>query len=384
MLGHQSDVLGCTIALADIRITQGRLLDAWQGYEDALRLAAQDPSGLRGVADMHVGLAEISLERGEADVAREHLARAQHLGEAMGLPQFPYRWRAASAVLAEAEGQLQVALEFLTDAQRVYVADFSPDVRPLHARRARIHAALGDAEAMGRWVVDHGIAADEPLSYAREFEHVTHAEVLLAQHALGSATGALDSAQALLERLDEATEAGGRVGTRIDVLALRALAADASGDATGSVAALDRAVALAEPEGQVRAIARHGRPLSALLDRAMVGHERSPFWVRLRDACDAEPAAEAPTPAPVAGLVDPLSAREIEILRLLATDLDGPEIARHLVVSLNTVRTHTKNIYAKLGVNSRRAAVSRAREAGAPAGSVSPGQQPVVTVRVAT
>ena len=86
--------------------------------------------------------------------------------------------------------------------------------------------------------------------------------------------------------------------------------------------------------------------------------------MRLRDACDTEPAAEAPTPAPVAGLVDPLSAREIEILRLLATDLDGPEIARHLVVSLNTVRTHTKNIYAKLGVNSRRAAVSRAREVG--------------------
>ena len=61
-------------------------------------------------------------------------------------------------------------------------------------------------------------------------------------------------------------------------------------------------------------------------------------------------------------LVDPLSARELDVLRLLATDLDGPAIARELVVSLNTVRTHTKNIYAKLGVNSRRAAVTRAGE----------------------
>ena len=61
-------------------------------------------------------------------------------------------------------------------------------------------------------------------------------------------------------------------------------------------------------------------------------------------------------------LVDPLSARELDVLRLLASDLDGPAIARELVVSLNTVRTHTKNIYAKLGVNSRRAAVTRARE----------------------
>ena len=62
------------------------------------------------------------------------------------------------------------------------------------------------------------------------------------------------------------------------------------------------------------------------------------------------------------GLVDPLSARELDVLRLLGTDLDGPDIARELFVSLNTVRTHTKNIYAKLGVNNRRAAVRRAEE----------------------
>jgi LuxR family maltose regulon positive regulatory protein len=62
------------------------------------------------------------------------------------------------------------------------------------------------------------------------------------------------------------------------------------------------------------------------------------------------------------GLIEPLSERELDVLRLLGTDLDGPEIARELIVSLNTVRTHTKNIYAKLGVNNRRAAVRRARE----------------------
>jgi len=65
---------------------------------------------------------------------------------------------------------------------------------------------------------------------------------------------------------------------------------------------------------------------------------------------------------PRQGLVEPLSRRELEVLRLLGSDLDGPEIARELVVSLNTVRTHTKNIYAKLGVNNRRAAVRRAQE----------------------
>ena len=67
-------------------------------------------------------------------------------------------------------------------------------------------------------------------------------------------------------------------------------------------------------------------------------------------------------PARVQGLVEPLSERELEVLRLLATDLDGPEIARELVVALSTIRTHTKSIYAKLGVTNRRAAVRRAEE----------------------
>jgi LuxR family transcriptional regulator, maltose regulon positive regulatory protein len=62
------------------------------------------------------------------------------------------------------------------------------------------------------------------------------------------------------------------------------------------------------------------------------------------------------------GLIDPLSPRELDVLRLLGTHLDGPDIARQLFVSLNTVRTHTKNIYAKLGVNNRRSAVRRGEE----------------------
>jgi LuxR family maltose regulon positive regulatory protein len=69
-------------------------------------------------------------------------------------------------------------------------------------------------------------------------------------------------------------------------------------------------------------------------------------------------------PSSRSALVEPLSDREIDVLRLLRSDLSGPDIARELIVSLNTVRTHTKNIYAKLGVNNRREAVTRARELG--------------------
>ena len=94
-----------------------------------------------------------------------------------------------------------------------------------------------------------------------------------------------------------------------------------------------------------------------------------PEWRLPARRCSRRSAAaprRRPAGAPAAGqaLVDPLSERELDVLRLLASDLDGPAIARELVVSLNTVRTHTKHIYTKLGVNNRRAAVSRAHQLG--------------------
>jgi LuxR family maltose regulon positive regulatory protein len=94
--------------------------------------------------------------------------------------------------------------------------------------------------------------------------------------------------------------------------------------------------------------------------------DAAPSYVRrllaaLDETGDRTPVTQGLT-EPGRGLLEPLSKRELDVLRLLATDLDGPDIARELVVSLSTVRTHTKNIYAKLGVNNRRAAVRRAGE----------------------
>jgi len=110
----------------------------------------------------------------------------------------------------------------------------------------------------------------------------------------------------------------------------------------------------------VRIFVGEGAPMATLLEALAQRHARWPYPRRLLAAYDgAAGRSAAPVPS---GLVDPLSARELDVLRLLASDIDGPAIARELVVSLNTVRTHTKNIYAKLGVNSRRAAVTRARE----------------------
>ena len=362
--GHFSDVLGCSIALADIETTQGRLGDARSTFEDALHLAAAEEPGavMRGTADMLVGLSQIEFERNDLQTASDHLTRAEELGEHLGLPQHPYRRRVARARFCQATGDLAGAVTLLDEAQRVYVGDFSPNVRPVPAMRARVLVAQGRFPEALDWARDSNLSADDDLSYVREYEHLTLARILLGRHAAERSQSALGTAYGLLERLRAAAEEGARTGTLIEILTLKALAHHAEHgrrDVPGTLVPLERALTLAEPEGYVRVFVGEGAPMATLLE-ALTREDAS--WAYPRRLLDAFDRVGTPTAAASPALVDPLSARELDVLRLLATDLDGPAIARELVVSLNTVRTHTKNIYAKLGVNSRRAAVSKAGE----------------------
>ena len=208
--GHVSDIMGCSIALADIRITQGRLGEAVRTYEQALQLAQeQGGPALRGTADMHAGMSELYRERDDLPAASAHLQTSQQLGEHSGMPQYPYRWRVAMARVREAEGDLDGALALLDEAERLYVSDFFPNVRPVPAVRARVWIAQGRlGEALG-WAREQGLSADDDLSYLREFEHITLARALLARHAGERAERSVHEAARLLERLLLAADEGG-------------------------------------------------------------------------------------------------------------------------------------------------------------------------------
>jgi LuxR family maltose regulon positive regulatory protein len=257
---HHPDVLGCSLALADIQLAQGRLSDAAQTFETGLRLTLERP-GLRGAADMHVGLSEVLLERNELDAAAQHLEASRALGELAGLPQHAYRWRVAAARLRHANGDGRGALELLDEAERVYNTDFSPSVQPIHALRARVHLALGDLAAAIRWAHDRGLTPDDELSYVREFEHITLARILLAQRD----SVALEAASNLIERLLTAADGGGRARSAIELLLLRSLAHNGRGDRQTAITVLEDALVRAAPEGYVRAFANEGPTMTALL-----------------------------------------------------------------------------------------------------------------------
>ena len=352
-VGHIADIFGCSIALADIRRTQGRLRDAMRIYEQALEANEPDRPVVRGTADMYVGMSELYRERDDLETATELLGRSKELGEHLGMPQNRYRWLVAMARIREAEGDAGAAVELLDEAERAYVADFFPNVRPVAAMRARSHLLQGElAEALA-WVRERGLSARDDLSYVREFEHVTLARVLLALHRTERSEESLQDAVRLLDRLLAAAESGGRTGTVIEILTLQALTHQTHGDMPAALASLGRAVSLAEPEGYVRIFVDEGAPMGSLL-RALASQGPAGRYSRQILAISSTTDHDRPSKQP---LLDPLSERELDVLRLLGTDLSGPEIARELVVSLNTVRTHQKHIYAKLGVSNRRAAV---------------------------
>ena len=379
--GHISDAIGCSIALADIRISQGRLREAMSTYERGLQLATEQSAPvLRGAADMHVGMSELHRERDDLHAATQLLLRSKELGELAGLPQNRYRWCVAMARIRKAEGDLDGALDLLHEAERLYVSDFFPYVRPIAAWMTRVWVAQGKlAEALD-WAREQGLSVSDDLSYLREFEHITLVRVLLARYTSERAEHSMLEAMGLLERLLHAAEEGERTGSIIEILVLQALAHQMQGDISAALVPLERALTLAEPEGYVRIFVDEGPPMAVLLaslheharkrPRAALTNVPLAYIERLLALLRGErvqegisPAAtsSASAPAPAQSLLDPLTERELEVLRLIAAGLSNRAIAARLVLALSTVKSYVNTIYGKLQVESRTQAVARAR-----------------------
>ena len=369
-VGFIPDVIGGSVTLADIRITQGRLREAMSIYERGLQLAIKPgASALRGAADMHVGMSEIYRERNDWQTAMQHILKSKELGNLNELPKNPYRWRVAMARIQETQGDQDGALDLLDEAESLYVGDFSPNIHPIRALKARVWIKQGELEKALDWAREQKLSIKEEPSYLREFEQITFARILLSQYQSDHSISLLHDATGLLEHLLKAAEKGGRIGSEIEILILQALTHQMHENLPAALPSLERALKLAEPEGYVRIFVDEGANMATLLHKAVANRITPDYTGKLLSAFEAERKGideETPPSAPPASssLIEPLSQRELDILRLFKTELSGPKIAQELVIALSTVRTHTKSIYSKLNVNSRRGAIRRAIELG--------------------
>jgi LuxR family maltose regulon positive regulatory protein len=357
---------------------QGQLQHAAALCRQAIHMTdTQDGASHGLVATLYGELGAVLYEWNDLVGARLALEKTIVLGQQWANGQDQVDGLVRLALVYQAQGQATAANEAIEQAEQVlehliqsnavfpWVTAYAPAVG------ARLALRQGHLEQAERWTRERGLEVERytprSTAFLHEFEYLTFARVLVAK-------GKLDDAARLLERLLLAARAEERIGGEIEMRALEALVWQARGATEHALDALAQAVALAAPEGYVRVFVDEGVPMRGLLVRL---RERQPRGSALRHYLDTLLAAFDRAPAPQSrgselpthvaaapGLVEPLSEKEREVLRLLAQGRANQDIARHLVVAVSTVKTHVHHLYAKLQAADRLQAVTRARELG--------------------
>ena len=383
-----STLLTTVVTLAAFQRRQGRLREAAVTYREAAEVV-REPAALRGIpnaAAYYFGLGDLLYEGNNLDASEDLLRQGRDLvrGRLLAEGDAVSRGYIALARLQQARGDgrgAQVTLDELAEVarQRRFI-----DHLIARGVAARAHLALlqGDLQTAVQWADTRAPWPDDDLSYPHELEYLTLARVRIMQGRSKPAGPYLHDALHLLDRLLESAEAGGRMDSVIAILVLRALALHEQGNLNAALAALERALALAAPEGYVRIFVNEGTPMTALLARALVerawglGDGKQGYYVRdyvhkLLAVFQAEGSAphagsHLPSSAPRSLVPDGevLTERELEVLRLLVAGRSNQAIADELVVAVGTVKRHVNSILGKLGVQSRLEAVARARECG--------------------
>jgi LuxR family transcriptional regulator, maltose regulon positive regulatory protein len=362
-------VLSSCFMLGLIQQTQGKLGAALHTYREGLRLATENGRfSVYHAGEAHVGIAQVLYQRNQLDEALQHATQGVKLcRQVIELTELDVAL-VTLAWIRQAMGEADGALEAMDEARQTYArSDVVALAYPAHSERARLLLAQGRVEEAARWTQERGLTEHDEISYLREGDHLVLARVLLAQ-------SQTEQALRLLERLDTLAESQARIGSLIGIRPLRALALQAAGEHQASLTVLAEALAMARPEGYVRVFADEGPPMAALL-RSLIGarqRARGPGSAApatehlhrvIRAFGSAKARADQTTPA-VTGLIEPLTDRELEVLRLLAAGRRNRDIAQELVVTLETVKKHTSHIFAKLDAANRTEAVAHARRLG--------------------
>jgi LuxR family maltose regulon positive regulatory protein len=301
------------IRLGDVQREWNQLDRAEVTLQQALDLCLR-LNHLDILADAHVALARLRLARGEWESAAEHIAAAEQLVAQTNVDGFVESW--------------------------------------LQGIRLRLWLATDQLAAAVQWAEQHDLRPDGELSYYFDLHHIHLARLLLAQAEAENDDSCLQAAQSLLTRLVQAADRAGWIHDLIQVRLLQARAYAMGSEKASARQALTAAVRLAEPGRYLRSFVDEGPVVAALLRQ--VDESSSYASMLLAAVSDGRP-------QPYRHLPDPLSERELEVLRFLPTHLTSTEIAEALTLSVNTVRTHIKNVYGKLGVHSRGEAVARAK-----------------------
>lgn len=362
--GNVAFAIASSFGKADILIAQGRLHDAMQVYQTALHWAEMYKAE-QHTAHHHLGLGLLHYEMGNDQRAAQYMQKAFELGQYTSIIDWAYRKRLAQAYLKEAEGDYDAALNLLDEAARVYVRTPIPNLRPVEAIKARIYLKQNRFDQAHIWASKSGLSLRDQPDYLHEFARLTLARIVLAD------SPNEQQILAVLKLLDaqlKLAQQQNRLCSQIEILTLQALVLHTKGAISQAASALEQALNLAVPEGYLRMFMNEGEAIRLLIDdvRLALGSVGQPLFGWLVGFLQPTQAHEQTSKSihSRAEMSDPLSERELEVLRLIAQGLSNQEITQTLVVALSTVKGHNLRIFAKLHAKNRTEAVARARAYG--------------------
>jgi len=329
----------------------GKLRQAAQQFEEVLQRAQgwRVPNiPVTGYA--LVGLGRVRYEWNELETALQDIQTGLERGQKAGNMDVLLRGYHARARILQAQGDIEGALTALDEADAVGDKMGVAQVKNwISAWRAQAWLARGETEAALDWA-SHFVGPMQEAVFPSV--QIVLAKIWLSQHEP-------EKALPLLEHALQSTHAVGRLGNAIHILAVQAIVYHAQGQNEQAFTTLEHALELAEPEGYVRVFVDEGAPMARLLRRMLTRSAALEYIHKLLEALGEPANVDIPIPA---NLIDPLSQREREVLRLIVDGATNKEIADELVLTVNTVKRHISNIFGKLHVSNRVQAVAQARE----------------------
>jgi len=358
--GNLVGAYGCTYGQAMYMLVQGQLTEADEVCRSTINRAIREGHGDFPAAGwLHIAMARIELEQNRLDEARAYLDTGLRIARPGGFSEAVRTGRYLRAQLAAIRGDLEAATDILQDVERIVNAMDEPYLTgELNWQWAALCLKAGDLEAAREklHILDEKIAATQHANLLL-WRGGLFPRLLCAEKRYKEALTALDESI----RSARATNSNGEL---IRLLALQALALDALGERMPARSALREALVFGTPESYIwrwlDAGPGIGPLLRDLLDDKDTPQDSRPYLDSLLDACQVTFGESAQTQPGT--LPDPLTLRELEIMRLICKGYSNPEIASELVVTINTIKKHTSNIYGKLDVRSRTQAIARVQE----------------------